>query len=444
MSLLFGINTLRLIRRTFPTARTFVLDRQPNGVAYKHSSERPYEASESVKQLPIVLPNTWRANRAAREAKTLWINNVKQATGKELSGHTANDGKPLQLFIDHRPETTYTEFFSNPNAIVFPRTSSLGKRLSKLAHSTPWSERSRWITWPTYALVAFYSLLLILYILCRERVPITGRSQVMMVPLEMPPSKDSGIHLRIHDDMMKMSVPEDDPRVARAHSVLDRLLSASGLSHLQWRLLVFNAPDILNATIQSEGFVVLWSGIFAAAETDDELAAVLGHEMAHALAHHAEARLSGEMLGVLAMTPATPFIAAAAFIDVALIFPALPFLVVGGVIWLAQSRSREADADKMGMLLMTEAGFDLRATLSFFRRMDGLEQQFRTKNAIKQESEYLSTHPHVRFLSSQCTDKRLTCRGNYKVNLEIVASRSGYTQYPFHNGPRAASRRLEL
>lgn len=224
MSLLFGLNTLRSIRHTFPTARTFGPHRQPNGVAYKHSSERPYQASKPVKQLPTVLPNTWRANRALREAKTLWINNVKKVTGKGLSGHTANDGKPLQLFIDHRPETTYTKFFSNPNAIVFPRTSSLGKRLSKLAQSTPWSERSRWITWPTYALVAFYSLLFMLYILCSERVPITGRLQFILVPLVKPPSKDSGFHLQIHDDMMKESVPEDDQRVARVHSVLDRLL----------------------------------------------------------------------------------------------------------------------------------------------------------------------------------------------------------------------------
>lgn len=202
--------------------------------------------------------------------------------------------------------------------------------------------------------------------------------------------------------------------------------------------------DTRNATIQSKGFVVLWSGIFAVAETDDEIAAVLGHEMAHALAHHSEAKVSGEVLGVLAMAPAAPFIAAAAFIDLALIFPALPFIVVGAAIWLAQSRSREAEADKMGMLLMTEAGFDLRATMSCWRKLDGLEQQFRTKNAIKQESEYLSTHPHVRFLSSQCTGERLTCRGNHKVNLEIVASRSRCTQYPFHHGPRAASRRPEL
>lgn len=202
--------------------------------------------------------------------------------------------------------------------------------------------------------------------------------------------------------------------------------------------------DIFNATIQSTGFVVLWSGIFAAAETDDEIAAVLGHELAHALAHHSEAKVSGVVLGMLAITPATPFIAAAAFIDGALILPALPFIVAGGAIWLAQSRSQEAEADKMGMLLMTEAGFDLRATMSFLRKIDGLEQQFRTKNAIKQESQYLSTHPHVRFLTPQCTDERLTCSGNYKASFEIVASRSGCTQYPFHHGPRAASRRPEL
>ena len=153
--------------------------------------------------------------------------------------------------------------------------------------------------------------------------------------------------------------------------------------------------DIANASITPIGLVLWYSGIFAAAETDDEIAAVLSHEVAHVIAHHVEATSSGQLLGILAMLPAAPFILGGIFIE-ELLLPAIPPMAVGGIILLALSRKREAEADKIGMLLMTEAGYEPSATVTYWRKMESIEQKwFKDRGRIK-GAEYKSTHPHVR------------------------------------------------
>lgn len=140
---------------------------------------------------------------------------------------------------------------------------------------------------------------------------------------------------------------------------------------------------------------MLWySGIFAATETDDEIAAVLSHEVAHTIAHHAEASLSGQLLGVLAMLPALPFILGSMLIG-ELIIIAAPPMAIGGAILLALSREREAEADKIGMLLMTEAGFEPSAAVTYWRKMASIEQKWFKDRGRVEGAEYKSTHPHV-------------------------------------------------
>ncbi|KAL8697930.1 MAG: hypothetical protein Q9201_006849 [Fulgogasparrea decipioides] len=93
--------------------------------------------------------------------------------------------------------------------------------------------------------------------------------------------------------------------------VLERILAASGLGHSKWKLALLNAPDIPNALVTLAGGVAIPRGMFAAAETDDEIAAFLSHEIAHVLARHVEARKSGYLMARLAMTPALPFVVGA-------------------------------------------------------------------------------------------------------------------------------------
>ena len=125
--------------------------------------------------------------------------------------------------------------------------------------------------------------------------------------------------------------------------------------------------DTFNAMVLPHGAVLVFSGILAAAQTDDEIATVLGHEIAHVLAHHGEARISAFGLAALTMIPALPFILGALVVDELYVLAAPP-IAAGALVLLALSKGQET-ADDMGMLLMTEAGFNPTAAESFWTKI---------------------------------------------------------------------------
>ena len=122
--------------------------------------------------------------------------------------------------------------------------------------------------------------------------------------------------------------------------------------------------------ISPSGVITVFSGIFAAADTDAELAAVLGHEIAHALAHHTAAQMSAIVLCCAISLPAWPFILGGLFIADELLVVAAPVIIFAATALLALSRGTEVEADKIGMLLMAEAGFNPDAAISFWKKMD--------------------------------------------------------------------------
>ena len=131
--------------------------------------------------------------------------------------------------------------------------------------------------------------------------------------------------------------------------------------------------DTFNATVLPHGAVIVFSGILAAAQTDDEIATVLGHEIAHVLAHHGEARISASGLAALTMIPTLPFILGALVVGELYVL-AVPPMAVGTLVLLSLTRQQGTEADDMGMLLMTEAGFNPTAAESFGIKMAKVEQ----------------------------------------------------------------------
>lgn len=157
---------------------------------------------------------------------------------------------------------------------------------------------------------------------------------------------------------------------------------------------LFYEADVPNATISRQGIVIVHSRILVAAETEDELAAVFSHEIAHVLAQHPAPKASSSLVAFIAGIPALSFVVGAMF-SFELAVLAAPPVVVGSMIMLALNRGREAEADEMGMLLLTEAGFDPAAIVSSWRKITTLEEKIRKARGVKQEAVYKSTHPHV-------------------------------------------------
>ncbi|KAL8995979.1 MAG: hypothetical protein Q9169_004395 [Polycauliona sp. 2 TL-2023] len=378
----------------------------------------------------IRLPDTWRGRRELEQAKILWDRTFHVGVGINRVGKGHKPREPFLLIIDDRPTARATT--ARPNAVVFSRNDLFGRKLWEMVNPMPWSEalrlialaacrsclklwkkanrvpfkeRSRRVKWFVYYFGGLYSLVLFMWLMEQERVPIIGRWQCQMFPQTSPPPKGTPVSIYCSDvERARLYLHPNDPRAKRLRSILDRILVACGQDHLKWTLLVQDDPDNCNASVTPDGLVEWYSGMFAAAETDDEVASVLSHEIAHVLAHHGLASLSETLLGVLVITPILPFllplVLGGVFIDTLQKIAAQP-AVIGVLVLLALDRAREMEADKTGMLLMTEAGFDPVATVTYWEKMDRIQQNQQREKRQKQAAEYLSTHPHSASRRSQ-------------------------------------------
>ncbi|KAL8907097.1 MAG: hypothetical protein Q9171_006002 [Xanthocarpia ochracea] len=149
----------------------------------------------------------------------------------------------------------------------------------------------------------------------------------------------------------------------------------------------------------TSGLVVITTPVFAAVDSDDEIAAILSHEIAHFIAGHSEEEASKQSIGYLSLLPAVPCFASLASLPLA-----IPSLALG-VWWLLSpvaDDKYEAEADDIALLLMAEAGFDPRVVTSIFERLNGLADPVpganrlftdETWNELTHEA-WNSKHPH--------------------------------------------------
>ena len=149
-------------------------------------------------------------------------------------------------------------------------------------------------------------------------------------------------------------------------------------SDTDWEIVVFDSDEI-NAFALPGGHIGVYSGIFKVAENQDELATVIGHEVAHVTQQHALKRYNREattQIGVIGVAAVTGTGQAGADLAgmVATLGLSLPF-----------SRGEESEADTVGLRYMAAAGFDPRQSVTLWKNME-------KKNKLG-PPEMLSTHP---------------------------------------------------
>lgn len=153
----------------------------------------------------------------------------------------------------------------------------------------------------------------------------------------------------------------------------------------EWRVTVFDEPDNINAFALPGGNVGVYTGLLKVTKNQSQLAAVIGHELAHVQANHGNARLSTQyatqagvaLLGVLAGASTNG--------DKQQIMSLLGVGATVGVI-LPFSRSQESEADIIGLRYMAEAGFDPRESVGLWRNM-------MAASGGSGGPQFLSTHP---------------------------------------------------
>jgi len=180
-----------------------------------------------------------------------------------------------------------------------------------------------------------------------------GRQQ----PLALSPEEELTVGRKAYQEILSQArgriLSKDDPRVVRCRGVVARLAKAAAIEplqreinlrvrgyHFDWRVNVIEDRQI-NAFCVPAGLIGVYTGILrVTGDSDDALATVLSHEMAHALAHHASERVAQEQ-----RSGGNPLRA------------------------LHYERMQESEADHIGVFLMAFAGYNPDEAPRFWQRM---------------------------------------------------------------------------
>ena len=142
-----------------------------------------------------------------------------------------------------------------------------------------------------------------------------------------------------------------------------------------WEVVTFQSDDV-NAFALPGGKIGVYTGLLKVATTQDQLAAVIGHEVSHVLAGHSAERVSSNAVGSLGTAVASAYTG----IDTKTLSGVTQTLFL-----LPYSRSHESEADLLGMDLMAKAGFDPSASIALWQNMSKLGGQ--------KPPQIASTHP---------------------------------------------------
>jgi len=226
-----------------------------------------------------------------------------------------------------------------------------------------------------------------------ETNPYTGRKQLLMTSIGQEVQMGAQAFDQVKNDQ-KMRPSQDPLEVEPVKRVAARIVEAAKRSkyaemakQFQWEVTVIKDDKTANAFALPGGKMAVYTGIFPMAKTESGLAAVMGHEVVHALARHGAERMSqgqltntvlqvaGAAIGLSGGNPMLGQATMAALGAGAQVGVLLPF-----------SRKHESEADYVGLLLAADAGYDPRESVALWERMG-------QASGGGGQSEFLSTHP---------------------------------------------------
>jgi len=228
-----------------------------------------------------------------------------------------------------------------------------------------------------------------LALLACQTNPYTGRSQLMVIPASQEMKMGAQAYQQVlHDPKTPQS---HDPReVEPVKRIAARIIDAAKKSKyadmantFEWEVTVIKDDKTMNAFALPGGKIAVYTGIFPVAKNEAGLAAILGHEVTHALARHGGERMSqglAAQVGVAALSIG----AASQGYDPQMAALAGGLLANYGFI-LPYSRQHESEADHIGLLLAAQAGYDPHEAVRVWERMEQVSKG--------QPPEFLSTHP---------------------------------------------------
>lgn len=226
-----------------------------------------------------------------------------------------------------------------------------------------------------------------------ETNPYTGRSQFLMTSVSEEMKMGAQAYDQVKSDP-KMKTSQDPREIEPVKRVAARIVEAAKRSkyaemaqQFQWEVAVIKDDQTANAFALPGGKMAVYTGIFPMAKTEAGLAAVMGHEVVHALARHGAERMSqgqATSIGVQVLGTAAGVGTGSAALGQA----TMAALGVGAQVGmlLPFSRKHESEADYIGILLAADAGYDPRESVALWERMGQM-------SGGGAPAEFMSTHP---------------------------------------------------
>jgi predicted Zn-dependent protease len=222
----------------------------------------------------------------------------------------------------------------------------------------------------------------------------TGRRQLHLFPEDQMDS----MGVQAYQQMQEQTPTLDGGPVVRYVECVTRALlehvPAEYASEENWEVTVFRS-EAVNAFALPGGKIGVYTGLLEVAETPAQLAAVIGHEIGHVMAEHGNERMSTQMATSVGLTAAAMLAGDSPESRAGLALLGLGAQV--GVL-LPFSRTHESEADRIGLELMAEAGFDPREAVALWRNMA-------EASGGGGPPEFLSTHPSEQTRISRLQDQ---------------------------------------
>jgi len=262
---------------------------------------------------------------------------------------------------------------------------------------------------PCYFMMNFYD----------GTVPITNRKRMLFLPLWLDQlvgrytlqvlgvgveDEADGDDQTNGDGKGRILRTAEDHRVAHIEAIFDRIVTANHLKKregdeeynrntpemlrrfqgFEWRLSIVDKESVINAMCVPGGKMVIFTGILQeVVDCDDECAAIISHEIGHALCRHGMEAMQWRLMWI-----GTVYLAISMMgVDLSWLVDRLLSVGVNMLLQLPMSRRAELEADEVAIHLMEQSGYDLDALVSVMRKLGQIEDR------LGKMPEVISTHP---------------------------------------------------
>ena len=214
---------------------------------------------------------------------------------------------------------------------------------------------------------------------CTYKTPYTNRSQMIFISQK----EEMALGEKSYKESLSQSkIITGTKDATRIKNIGAKIAKVANRSDFQWEFNLVE-DEAINAFCLPGGKVVVYTGILKMAKNDDQLATVISHEIAHALARHGSERMSSSMVqqGIGAVGNIALGVTAPQYQNL--------FNQTYGIgtqlgVMLPYGRMQESEADEIGIYLMSQAGYNVNEALKFWENMS---------EGKKEGSDFFSTHP---------------------------------------------------